>query len=426
MAPISIEMPPHLKLKPARTAKHACITTSFLTTVALTSLIISAVAVANAAALQHRIEFLEGGIIVTNSAKPPDTYELHGALSAGSGEWAPEPSMPFERSDLQAVACGGTIVLLGGISSDSRNATAAVAVVDATVSTYDPQLEIYDHGRSPMPTGRYRFGAACLDGKVYVAGGYASTAHGDAGECLGTVDIYDVAADVWASGPPLGVRRGDLGLAAVDGKIYAMGGYGYSYPNPDMAMMANEVLDPSAASPAWSAVASLPLGGRGDIMPVAIDDVIYLAGGWNGVFLDTLIAYTPSSDTWAERAKMRAPRGDKAQAAMHGHLYIIGGETWSGKKEGCPWDPAQLCDVNKVPVHSCEKYYPEHDAWIAFSPIPEARYRSAAAAARDAIHTFGGQGHGELAVNTAWSFRYPRTAAPGVFFHGKAPAQRVR
>ena len=71
-----------------------------------------------------------------------------------------------------------------------------------------------------MPTGRFRFSAACLDGSVYVAGGYAAYADGDSGACLATVDRYDVAGKAWAavgSVAPLAIARGDLALAASAG-----------------------------------------------------------------------------------------------------------------------------------------------------------------------------------------------------------------
>ena len=161
-----------------------------------------------------------------------------------------------------------------------------------------------------MPTGRFRFSAACLDGHVYVAGGYATYANGTNGTCLATVDRYDVTGKTWASAgtvAPLAIARGDLALVASAGKLYAFGGYGYEYPYPDPAAAAVEVFDP--ATSAWATAASMPNGGKGDIQAVEMDGVIYVPGGWNGgAFSDELVAYDAAGDSWTTLASMQAPR----------------------------------------------------------------------------------------------------------------------
>ena len=277
----------------------------------------------------HTLETQLGAsqVLVSASATAPEGFAGGtSALLTGSGEWAPGAYMPEERSDFHAVACeDGKIVLLGGLNHSGH-------VVD-TVWTFDPIAESYSIGKAPMPTGRYRFGAVCLNNKVYAAGGYPTAAAGDAGQCLATVDVYDTASDVWSAGPALSTARGDLALAAHGSKLYAMGGYGYEYPYPDPANEANEVLDVGTSGGGWTAAAKLPGGGKGDISAVTIDGTIYVPGGWNGVFKDELVAYDPAADTWATGlAPMKAPRGDKAVAALDGHLFVIGGESWSGKK----------------------------------------------------------------------------------------------
>ena len=62
-------------------------------------------------------------------------------------------------------------------------------------------------------------------------------------------------------------------------------------------------------------------------------------------------------------------------------------------------------------------YDTEADSWTSMSPLPEARFRFGAAAANGAIFTFGGHAHGEVAVNTAWTFFY--VPQPNVYFHAK-------
>ena len=299
------------------------------------------------------------GLVVTRSAVPPEGHVFGGSLHAGSGEWAPAVHLPEERSDLQAVACGGTIVVLGGINGTN--------VVQSTTWAFDPVAEVWATDLPPMPTGRFRFSAACLDGHVYVAGGYASSADGDDGDnakCLATVDRYDVAGKTWDSVANLATARGDMALAASAGKLYAMGGYGASWNPVD----ATEVFDP--ATGAWSAAAVLPNAGKGDISAVEIGGVIYVPGGWNTKFKDELVAYDAAGNSWSTLAPMQAPRGDKAVAVLDGRLYVVGGETWSGKQEPCPWDTSIMCDINKVPIHGVEQFTPATGAWVPVSPRP--------------------------------------------------------
>ena len=54
-----------------------------------------------------------------------------------------------------------------------------------------------------------------MDGKLYVAGGFN---HGT------TVDVYDPTANQWSQGPPMLTARGDLAVAALPDKLFAVGG----------------------------------------------------------------------------------------------------------------------------------------------------------------------------------------------------------
>ena len=141
---------------------------------------------------------------------------------------------------------------------------------------------------SASSSGRFRFSAACLDGAVYVAGGYETSADGDDNDnlkVLATVDRYDVAGQTWSSVAPLATGRGDMALAASGGKLYAFGGYGLYWE----AVGATEVFDP--ATGVWATAASMPNGGKGDIQAVEMDGVIYIPGGYGGKFSDQLVAY---------------------------------------------------------------------------------------------------------------------------------------
>lgn len=227
--------------------------------------VVSITALAVAASLFSRVQALaDSEVTLKRTAIPAAGFT---ALSLFDGAWGPGVHLPEERSDFQAVACGPKIFLLGGLTG--------AGATTGGLWAFDPLAESYAT-RAPMPSARYRFSAACLDGKVYVAGGYASTAEGDAGNCLDAVDVYDVSTNTWVTGPKLGLPRGDLALVAAAGKVYAIGGYGVGYPENDPALSAIEELDPSAAT--WTRRAPMP-GGKGDISAVEIGGRIYVPGG---------------------------------------------------------------------------------------------------------------------------------------------------
>ena len=60
-----------------------------------------------------------------------------------------------------------------------------------------------------------------MDGKLYVAGGYDPLSH----KFLSTVEVFDDVSQRWYKLPAMRQGRAGLGLAAVEGKLYAVGGY---------------------------------------------------------------------------------------------------------------------------------------------------------------------------------------------------------
>ena len=360
----------------------------------LASFAVGAASLSYAVALEARLNDLEAKsqVIVSKSATPPDGFAMISSLLTGSGEWAVGQPMPAARSDLQAIYCNGTVTLLGGSDDDK--------VVQGTVYSFDPVQEVYSGAKTPMPTPRFRFGAACVADLIYVAGGYSDAATGDTGASLASVDIYDVAGDTWASGPALQVARGDLALVSVDGRLHAIGGYDQSW----VATTTNEMLDPNAASSAWSYAAPMRMG-KGDIQAVAAGGKLYVPGGWNDGFLDELAVYDAATDAWSEGANLAAPRGDKAVVALNGRVLVIGGE------------------VGAIPMHGVEMYTPEQDTWTSLSPLPEARFRFAAAAVagraptEGSVFAFGGHAHREVALASQWVFH--DSLQPDLYFHQK-------
>ncbi|PIO66296.1 kelch repeat protein [Teladorsagia circumcincta] len=70
-----------------------------------------------------------------------------------------------------------------------------------------------------MSVPRETLGAAALDGFVYAVGGYNGS------ECLDTVERYDPFRNEWIRVASLGTRRDDVSVSVLNGCLYAVGGW---------------------------------------------------------------------------------------------------------------------------------------------------------------------------------------------------------
>ena len=96
-------------------------------------------------------------------------------------------------------------------------------------------------------TRRASCGVAVLDGKLYAVGGY----DGHNGGALSSVERYDPAANAWESIAPMPTARQNPGVGVLDGKLYVVGGVG------DRSELLNTVVRFDPAKNAWEDVAPI-------------------------------------------------------------------------------------------------------------------------------------------------------------------------
>lgn len=75
---------------------------------------------------------------------------------------------------------------------------------------------------------------------MFCTGGY------DRGECLSTVESYDVVTNCWSTLKPMLVARGRFAATVLNGKLYACGG-----SNGQADLKSVECYDPATNSWAW-------------------------------------------------------------------------------------------------------------------------------------------------------------------------------
>jgi N-acetylneuraminic acid mutarotase len=129
--------------------------------------------------------------------------------------------------------------------------------------------------------------------------------------------------NTWVSKAPMHQARAGLGVVAVNGKIYAIGGSNASGWAPSV--------------PPSTVYGDRDLGG----------------------FVGTNEEYDPESDTWTYKASMSTPRMALATVAYQNKIYCIGGRSVAGDANG------GYTAVNEV-------YDPATDTWETKAPMPSA------------------------------------------------------
>lgn len=246
--------------------------------------------------------------------------------------------MPRPAHHAALASCNGKIYVCGGFVAPEKSPLpigAAWQPID-DVWEYDPAADSWKK-LAPLPGKRGAAVAVEVRGKIHVIGG-ATTVDGSKapfftfmGACnvLSTHDVYDPATDKWESRAPMAVPRNHAFAAAVNGKIYVIGGrtgHGFilSATNTDVV----EEYDP--ANDIWSAPKErMPTarsgggwGTDGRRIFVAGGEVTtkQLVGAFRGIE-----AYEPATNSWMTLPPMPMPRHGVAGAVIGNRFHLVSG-----------------------------------------------------------------------------------------------------
>lgn len=126
--------------------------------------------------------------------------------------WTPLGTPPLPRNDTAPVALDGRLFVVYG--QDPAAATLSAPFIDA----YDPSTGTWTRPTF-APASRRQPGVAVSDGRIHVVGGVGADF-----EETATHHVYDPGRDVWYTAPDLPEPRGALVGAAVDGRLWFLGG----------------------------------------------------------------------------------------------------------------------------------------------------------------------------------------------------------
>ena len=179
----------------------------------------------------------------------------------------------------------------------------------------------------------------------------------------------------WTSKAPMHVARSDLGVAAVNGKIYAIGG------NAENGVVGtNEEYDPTTDT--WTYKKAMPTP-RHYFATAVYQNKIYCIGGYinNGTVTGVNEVYDPATDTWENKAPIPTIRIGLQANVVNGKIYLIGG-----------YPPAYYTSYNFSSSFLTlnEVYDPATDSWTTKAPMPTAATYYASAVIDNKIYVIGG------------------------------------
>jgi N-acetylneuraminic acid mutarotase len=182
----------------------------------------------------------------------------------------------------------------------------------------------------------------------------------------------------WAARSPLPAPRNEVVAAAVNGKIYVLGGS----VSGNSSLTRNEEYDP--ATDTWRARAALP-SGASHMAAAVLNGKIYAIGGFVGRdhvgAVDHVLEYDPAADTWRAIAPLGTRRGSVAAAALDGRIHVIGGRVTTDSGD---WHSRGVVATHDV-------YDPATGRWREATPLPKARDHMVVVAGGGRIHAIGGR-----------------------------------
>ena len=197
----------------------------------------------------------------------------------------------------------------------------------------------------------------------------------------------------WAPRAPLPTARGEVGVAAVDEKVYVLGGTAQG--RWDLPL--NHEYDPLADK--WQERAPLPHG-LSHVGAVGLNGKIYAFGGFTNIVhagaMDLAYVYDPRSDAWRILPPLSSPRASVGAVVLENKIHVVGGR-----------------GLDKVTVATHEVYDPATNRWSQAAPLPLARDHFGISAIDGKIHVIGGGP--QVRPTTAicmMSMTLPRIAGP--------------
>jgi len=298
------------------------------------------------------------------TAPPAQTLEAQRVFdspaprAANQGRWVTRAPLPLPRSEMAwATVLDNRMHIVGGYGEQR---------VDRPYHhVYDPASDRWI-GAPLLPRGANHVGVAVLNGRLYAIGGHLDQNRRPDNLCF----VLD--GETWRPIAPLPKAAGAIGCVARDGLLHAVGGAVGDTNDAKLSLDWHLVYDPQADR--WSTRAPLPTA-RDHIGIVEKDGAIHVVGGRvNNFYTNSNLhhAYDAKADRWQMRAPLPTARSGHGSVIYRGRMFVMGGE-----------GSQRVFGQN-------EAYDFAADGWEAYAPMPTPRHGLGAVAIGDFIHVAGG------------------------------------
>ncbi|RKN09444.1 Kelch repeat-containing protein [Streptomyces radicis] len=289
--------------------------------------------------------------------------------AAVRARWRPRSPLPVKRAEVAVAALGGRMYVVGGTV---QNGDEPPVWATTAVHGYDPRRDRWAE-HAPLPRPLTHVGAAALDGRLYVFGGFVTAVHM---RPQPDAYVFDPRRNQWSRLPDLPVALGSIAVAAVGGRLHLLGGRdSRRVETPEGSPVSfglgtvrtHHVYDPVRRS--YSTAPSLPGEPRDHAGVAVLDGRVHLVGGRVEDTVDNLTrhdVYDPRRACWTRAAPLPVARSAGAAVALDGRLVYAGGECRPGG------DEETFGDVTV--------YDPRADRWDAVTDVPGSRHGFGAAA----------------------------------------------
>jgi N-acetylneuraminic acid mutarotase len=253
------------------------------------------------------------------------------------------------------------------------------AIIVATSSALDSEhLPTWSTGKK-MPIPRTEPLIAAMDGKIYVIGGADYSTNPP--RQIDKVEIYDTKKNEWITSPkPMPVVIDHGAALEYNGKIYLPGG------NIKGKVPTNKLFIYDPIKDEWQQGKPLP-SPRAAFGAQFVNGTLYVVGGVNSsqFLVNTVEAYDPETNTWTEKTPMPSARHHLELAAIDGKLFALGGRILGdGVAAKDMYESATNFNRN-------EMYDPQTDTWTVKQPMLKKRSGFASTSANGQIYVIGGQ-----------------------------------
>ncbi|HEX7024073.1 MAG TPA: kelch repeat-containing protein [Gemmatimonadales bacterium] len=308
--------------------------------------------------------------------------------------WAPLPPAPLRAYESAVTTIHDRVYLFGGFYNAQIQASSAVWMYDHASGKWTRKADL------PKPFTHAN--AVQAGGSVWFVGGFVGD---NPGKATDEVWRYDPGADRWSPGPRLPAPRGGGALVEMDGKLHYFGGYLPDRNTNSESHWLLDLADSATGGLTWTPAAPLPKP-RGHLSGAAVDGKIYAIGGCDHhdpapLDVPWVHRYDPATDTWTEVAPLPTPRShfEPSTLVRNGRIVILGGRSRPTGRES---------------VDDVTEYAPAADRWLALPPLPEPRHSPFAALVGGRILTgLGGSHTSNPDVTTLWLERAPAAWGPG-------------